>query len=99
MQVINKLGQPHSGSPICLIMSVITDQIGWHNVLLPIINHNRYNFQENKRIPSFVKDPLNYQVSKEIQIHLFWKTPSLVGSVFVAMVIAINYVIGGLNYT
>ena len=34
MRVINK-----SGSPICLITSMITDRIGRHEVLLPI-NHN-----------------------------------------------------------
>ena len=28
MQVINKIGQPFRGSPICLITSMITDQIG-----------------------------------------------------------------------
>ena len=38
IQVINKIGRPHSGSPICLITSMITDRIGWHEVLLPI-NH------------------------------------------------------------
>ena len=27
IQVINKIGQPRSRSPICLIMSVITDRI------------------------------------------------------------------------
>ena len=37
--VINKIGRPRSGSPICLITSMITDRIGWHEVLLPI-NHN-----------------------------------------------------------
>ena len=39
IQVINKIGRPHSRSPICLIMSMITDRIGQHEVLLPI-NHN-----------------------------------------------------------
>ena len=39
IQVINKIGRPHSGSPICLITSMITDRIGRHEVLLPI-NHN-----------------------------------------------------------
>ena len=39
IRVINKIGRPHSGSPICLIMSMITDRIGRHEVLLPI-NHN-----------------------------------------------------------
>ena len=34
IRVINK-----SGSPICLITSMITDRIGQHEVLLPI-NHN-----------------------------------------------------------
>ena len=37
--VINKIGRPRSGSPICLITSMITDRIGRHEVLLPI-NHN-----------------------------------------------------------
>ena len=36
--VINKIGRPRSGSPICLITSMITDRIGRHEVLLPI-NH------------------------------------------------------------
>ena len=39
IQVINKIGRPRSGSPICLITSMITDRIGQHEVLLPI-NHN-----------------------------------------------------------
>ena len=37
--VINKIRRPRSRSPICLITSMITDWIGWHEVLLPI-NHN-----------------------------------------------------------
>ena len=41
IRVINKIGRPHSGSPICLITSMITDRIGRHEVLLPV-NHN-YN--------------------------------------------------------
>ena len=36
IRVINKIGQPRSGSPICLIPSVITDRIGRHKVLLAI---------------------------------------------------------------
>ena len=39
IRVINKIGRPRSGSPICLITSMITDRIGRHDVLLPI-NHN-----------------------------------------------------------
>ena len=39
IQVINKIARQHGGSPICLIVSKITDRIGWHKVLLPI-NHN-----------------------------------------------------------
>ena len=39
IRVINKIGRPRSGSPICLITSMITDRIGLHSVLLPI-NHN-----------------------------------------------------------
>ena len=32
IRVINKIGQPRSGSPICLITSMITDLIGRHEV-------------------------------------------------------------------
>ena len=39
IRVINKIGRPLSGSPICLTTSMITDRIGRHDVLLPI-NHN-----------------------------------------------------------
>ena len=39
IRVINKIGRLRSGSPICLITSMITDRIGRHKVLLPI-NHN-----------------------------------------------------------
>ena len=38
IQVINKIKQPRSGSPICLITTMITDWIGRHKVLLSI-NH------------------------------------------------------------
>ena len=31
IRVINKIGRPRSGSPICLITNMITDQIGRHN--------------------------------------------------------------------
>lgn len=37
MQVIKKIWRPCSGSPVCLITSVITDQLGQHEVLLPIL--------------------------------------------------------------
>jgi len=37
-RVINEIGRPRSGSPICLITSMSTDRIGRHEVLLPI-NH------------------------------------------------------------
>ena len=43
IQVINEVEPPHSGSPICLITSMVTDQIA----LLPI-NHDHFNFRENK---------------------------------------------------
>ena len=36
IRVINKIGRPRSGSPICLITSMITDRIGRHEVLLLI---------------------------------------------------------------
>ena len=34
--VMSKIGQPRSGSPVCLINGMITDRIGQHKVLLPI---------------------------------------------------------------
>ena len=37
IQVINKIGQSRSRGLICLITSMITDQIGWCEVLVPII--------------------------------------------------------------
>ena len=39
IRVINKIGRSRSGSPICLITSMITDRTGRHKVLLPI-SHN-----------------------------------------------------------
>ena len=41
IRLIDKIARPHSGSPICLITSMISDRIGRHGVQLPI-NHN-YN--------------------------------------------------------
>ena len=43
IRVINKIGRPRSGGPICLITSMITERIGRHEVLLPI-NHNLTKF-------------------------------------------------------
>ena len=84
-------------SPICLITSMTTDQIGRHKVLLPI-NCNQYNYRENKCSPFSAKELLIASTERNTsQIHPFWKIPSLVGSVVVAMVIVINYVIGGLS--
>ena len=37
IRVINKIGQPCSRSPICLITSMITDRNGRHEVLLPVV--------------------------------------------------------------
>ena len=37
IRVINKIGRPCGGSPICLITSMITDRIGLHSVLLPLL--------------------------------------------------------------
>ena len=39
IRVVNRIGRPRSGGPICLITSIITDWIGRHEVLFPI-NHN-----------------------------------------------------------
>ena len=60
MRVINKIGRPRGGSPICLITSMITDRIGRHEVLLRI-NHNfnkicdiiGYFLNQNKRNSKF----------------------------------------------
>ena len=53
--------RPRSGSPNCLITSMITDRIGRHEVLLPI-NHNfnkicdimGYFLNQTQEIPNFV---------------------------------------------
>ena len=47
--MIKKIGRPRSGSPICLITSMITDRIGRHKVLLPI-NHNFNKICEKKAL-------------------------------------------------
>ena len=47
IRVINKILRPRSGSPICLITSMITDRIGRHEVLLPI-NHKYNKIREKK---------------------------------------------------
>ena len=52
MQVINKIGRPRSGSPICFITSMITDWIGRHEVLLPI-NRNYNKIRERNKIKTF----------------------------------------------
>ena len=76
-----------------------TDQIGRHQVLLPItVNYNHYNFRENKCIPFLVKGLLIPGIKRNTsQIRPVWKLPSLVGPVVIAMVIVMNYVIGGLS--
>ena len=91
------MGRIRCGSQICLLTRMITDQIGRHEVLLPI-NHNHYNFRENNCIPFLVKVLLIPSIERNTsQIHPFWKVPSLVGSVVAAMVIVIGFVIGGLS--
>ena len=62
IRVINKIGRPRGGSPICVITSMITDRIGGHEVLLPIYK-NRYNFRGNKCI-LFGERAFEYQMSK-----------------------------------
>ena len=65
IRVINKIRRPHSRSLICLITSMITDQIGRHKVLLPV-NHKHYNFQKNKNaFLFFVKEFLMSSIEKK----------------------------------
>ena len=52
IRVINKIGQPHRGSLISLIASMITDRIGWHEVLLAI-NHNYNKIWNTRNSESF----------------------------------------------
>ena len=47
IRVINKIGRPRSGSPICLIKSMITDRIGRHEILLPI---NQFCYRYDLRL-------------------------------------------------
>ena len=39
--VINKIRWQHDGSPTCLITSMITDRIGWNEVLSPKTQYNK----------------------------------------------------------
>ena len=55
-------------------------------------------FEKTNAFLFFVKELLIPSIEIDTsQIHPFWKIPSLVGSVVVAMVIVINYVIGELS--
>ena len=95
--VIHKIGWLHSRSRICLIISM--DQIGLHKVMLPILIITNTIFEKTNAFLFFVKELLIPSIERNTsQIHLFWKIPSLVESVAVAMVIVINYVIGGLSW-
>ena len=69
------------------IMSLITDRIEWHEVLLPI-NHNRFNFRKEKQ-KHLGQTSLVEKMSK-IQNSSILEIPQVV----VAMVFAINSVIG-----
>lgn len=69
--VITWLINKPSRSPIYLIASMITDQIGPYSVLSPV-NYNHYNFRENKS-----NTILFHRLV--LQIRPFWKIPSLVG--------------------
>ena len=62
---MNKIGRMRNGSPICLITSMITDRIGRHEVLLPIIHYNNKicyilgkGFREVFTVLSYYTDPL-----------------------------------------
>ena len=49
IRVMNKIGQVGSGSPICLITSMITDRIGWHEVLLTIVSLRNRTARRRRR--------------------------------------------------
>ena len=105
---IHKIGPPHSGSPFFLIMSMITDRIGRHEVLLPI-NYNHYNFRENKGIlicerafnanyPKLGKiSPAKTLLNVSVTNSSILENPQFEGYVVVAMVTLINSVIGGFS--
>ena len=68
IRMINKIGRPHSGGfdlfndkydyrPTWTTRSPVTNNI--------IINHNHYNFRENKCIPFFVKELLMPSIEKK----------------------------------
>ena len=79
----------------------ITDQIGRHEVPLPI-NHNHYNFRESKSILS-VNYPLLVKISvaetlSNVTILSILENPQFCKvKVVVAIVIVINSVIGGFS--
>ena len=65
IRVINKIRRPRSGSPICLIKSMITDRIGQHEVLLPI-NHNFNKIYYIIGLKGLQFFPLLSNVSKQV---------------------------------
>ena len=67
--VMDKIGWPRSGRPICLITSMITERLGQHELLSPI-NHDRYNFQENECIFFLVQQRWNTKCPKLGKISL-----------------------------
>ena len=98
----------HEGVRFFLIMSMITDRIGRHEVLLPI-NYNHYNFRENKGIlicerafnanyPKLGKiSPAKTLLNVSVRNSSILENPQFEGYVVVAMVTLINSVIGGFS--
>ena len=62
IRVINKIGRPRSGSPICVITSMITDRIGRREDLLP--NNKTVTISEETNAFSLVKEHLNIKCPK-----------------------------------
>ena len=101
IQVIKKIGRPLSYQSRDLsVTNIIIDRIGHHKVLLPM-NHNHYNFGKKPNTSrtniSAREDVLRKKNSS------IWEIPQFFflffsGWVVVAIVIVINYVIGGFSW-
>ena len=87
--MINKIGQPLRGSPICQ-SRVITDRIGWQEVQLPT-NHNCFNFRKPQTHLGQISP---VETMSKVKTFLHFGN----SSVAVAMVVVFNSVIGGFGW-
>ena len=79
-----QFGRPRSRSPICLITSMITDQIGWHEVLLPI-NHIYNEIWESIRRNVLEKELTTVSIARHVKRTYLSVTDSLEHALWCAL--------------